>query len=408
MGGWTPCRGGTSAGHEGNGYCADGHIGPRCELCDGEKYARYFDKLDSRCHDCGDVTTRSTVIGCSILLVPIIIFGSRTATRRLTTTSSGGCRILLHWLGVVKAAWEGAGMRYKLKTFIGFYQCIAAVPSVFKMVPPLGLEEFTRWINLVELPAELENVFVTSACLGDYRTRVWLGSAWPIAFIILFAVGFTVWESLLYCRKGNGVPRNPLDIVRGALQRVLSLTLGVTFLLVPGTSTRIFKSFLCETFEYGGGEVRRYLYADLTLRCDSEEHEATRGTAFLMLAVWPVGIPLLYAWLLWLSRRAIHNRVPTPLSRATAFLWGDCEVSIFWWEPLEMCRKLTMTGWVLMVKEDAEHARVLVALLVSIVFLVLELVVNPLKRCVGGRSNRDAGSSCLHSLPPLSGWTTGY
>eukprot|EP00966_Prymnesium_polylepis_P331198 7386769-Prymnesium_polylepis.1 len=82
-----------------------------------------------------------------------------------------------------------------------------------------------------------------------------------------------------------------------------------------------------------------------------------------MLAVWPVGIPLLYAWLLWLSRRAIHNRVPTPLSRATAFLWGDCEVSIFWWEPLEMCRKLTMTGWVLMVKEDAEHARVLVALL---------------------------------------------
>jgi len=271
-------------------------------------------------------------------------------------------------------------MRYKLKTFIGFYQCIAAVPSVFKMVPPLGLEEFTRWINLVELPAELENVFVTSACLGDYRTRVWLGSAWPIAFIILFAVGFTVWESLLYCRKGNGVPRNPLDIVRGALQRVLPLTLGVTFLLVPGTSTRIFKSFLCETFEFGGGEVRRYLYADLTLRCESEEHEATRGTAFLMLAVWPVGIPLLYAWLLWLSRRAIHNRVPTPLSRATAFLWGDYEVSIFWWEPLEMCRKLTMTGWVLMVKEDAEHARVLVALLVSIVFLVLELVVNPLKR----------------------------
>eukprot|EP00966_Prymnesium_polylepis_P123314 2851238-Prymnesium_polylepis.1 len=34
-GSWSPCHGGLDAGHEGDGYCAPGHHGPRCELCDG-------------------------------------------------------------------------------------------------------------------------------------------------------------------------------------------------------------------------------------------------------------------------------------------------------------------------------------------------------------------------------------
>eukprot|EP00966_Prymnesium_polylepis_P111626 2582190-Prymnesium_polylepis.1 len=61
------------------------------------------------------------------------------------------------------------------------------------------------------------------------------------------------------------------------------------------------------------------------------------------MAVWPVGIPLLYAVLLWASRDAIREHTPSSLSRATAFLWGDYSVFAFWWEPIEMCRKLALT-----------------------------------------------------------------
>eukprot|EP00966_Prymnesium_polylepis_P331754 7387329-Prymnesium_polylepis.2 len=38
-------------------------------------------------------------------------------------------------------------------------------------------------------------------------------------------------------------------------------------------------------------------------------------------------------------------------------------------------------GWLLLIKDDAEHARILLALLVTNVFLVLQLVISPLKRC---------------------------
>jgi hypothetical protein len=67
-----------------------------------------------------------------------------------------------------------------------------------------------------------------------------------------------------------------------------------------------------------------------------------------------------------------------------------------------MCRKLVLTGafehpsfdssahvesafvalgWLLLIKEDHEQARVLVAILVSVLFLALHLSVKPLRRC---------------------------
>jgi len=49
-----------------------------------------------------------------------------------------------------------------------------------------------------------------------------------------------------------------------------------------------------------------------------------------------------------------------------------------------MCRKLTLTGWVLLISEEFEQARVLVALLVSIMFLAFHFAVKPLKRTEDG------------------------
>jgi hypothetical protein len=43
-----------------------------------------------------------------------------------------------------------------------------------------------------------------------------------------------------------------------------------------------------------------------------------------------------------------------------------------------MCRKLTLTGWVLLIGEESEQARLLVALLISIVFLSFHLSIKPL------------------------------
>ena len=46
-----------------------------------------------------------------------------------------------------------------------------------------------------------------------------------------------------------------------------------------------------------------------------------------------------------------------------------------------MCRKLVVTGWVLLVPEDKEQLRVLMAILVSVSFAFLRLTLKPLKTC---------------------------
>ena len=87
---------------------------------------------------------------------------------------------------------------------------------------------------------------------------------------------------------------------------------------------------------------RRYLTDDLRLSCESDEYGATRDVAFLCVAIWPLGIPLLYALLLWARRHALRADFTTTLSRATDFLWQDYHFHAFMWEPLEMCRKLAL------------------------------------------------------------------
>ena len=296
--------------------------------------------------------------------------------------SSTACGALLGGIRYTQAIWQTAGMRYKVKALVGFYQCMAAVPSAFDVVPPLGLEDYTRWIDLFELPSELENMFIPTACLGDYRTRLLIGSLWPVGLVLVFASGFVCWELLQACHtKPDRSPRGLLSAIHAGLQRVLPLTLGLTFLVVPSTSMRIFRTFLCEPIEYSEGEMRRYLKADLHMSCDSADYEATRTVAFPFIAMWPVGIPVLYATLLLASRKALVKGIPTPLSQATAFLSGDYSEFAFWWEPLEMCRKLVLCGWILLIAEGAEQGRVVVVLLVSFVFFGLRLTVRPLKRC---------------------------
>jgi hypothetical protein len=45
----------------------------------------------------------------------------------------------------------GGAPTCKLKAVIGLYQCVAAIPSVYDVTAPQGLEDYTRWANLIQL-----------------------------------------------------------------------------------------------------------------------------------------------------------------------------------------------------------------------------------------------------------------
>ena len=250
------------------------------------------------------------------------------------------------------------------------------------------------------------DMVIPPACLGTYRRQLLISSIWPLIAMLAVVAYYVCWE--LARRRLNTSPHTKVCSI--GLQRALPVIISATFVLTPSRATKIFKAFLCDKIEYDWtGHSRRYMQDDLRTACSSDEYEQTRAIAVMMLIVWPVAVPAVYALLLWASREAILSSRPTTLSRATSFLWADYKIlsEAFWWEPVEMCRKLTLTGarirlltnathftplttlchdrhsplgWVMVISEDYEQLRVLVALVVSISHLTLHLIIKPLRR----------------------------
>ena len=113
--------------------------------------------------------------------------------------------------------------------------------------------------------------------------------------------------------------------VRIGLRRTLPLMLILTFFVLPSQSTRILKTFLCDPFRFDDiqGTSKRYLQDDRKLSCDSPEYDRLQVQTYAILAVWPIGVPLLYSVLLAWSRKELLAGKRTHSTRAIGFLHVD-------------------------------------------------------------------------------------
>jgi len=376
--GWTPCAGGADARGDGAGYCEEGHHGVRCELCSTANASFYFNELDARCHDCRERTVIAGIVLGSLLALALVV---GVGYRMAVCGHKSRCGVLASF----PQLWRRAGLRYKLKVLVGLLQCTSAVPRVFDVRVPDNLRGLTAWADVGDFLSGFGVSFlIPPACVGSYHTRLIMASCWPIALFLLYLFALLVWERVKNDREKHLIFLT--DRASAVTRHWLPFVLVVTFLVVPSTSTQIFLTFLCESveFDFSSSTWRRYLTSDKSLLCNSEEYRSTTYTAYAMIAVWPIGVPLMYGLLLRARRDAIRTGSATPLSRMTSFIWADYRTKMYWWELLEMARKLTLTGWVLLIDEESELARVLLALLLSISFLALQLAVNPVKRYEDG------------------------
>eukprot|EP00966_Prymnesium_polylepis_P007737 177448-Prymnesium_polylepis.1 len=78
-----------------------------------------------------------------------------------------------------------------------------------------------------------------------FRTQIWVGSTWPLGVIVAGA-GCLIGSEFVQeeCRRSSdqGLEERIHTAVAAGLKRVLPPTLGLTFLVVPSTSTRIFRT----------------------------------------------------------------------------------------------------------------------------------------------------------------------
>merc|ERR1712151_1196003 len=82
----------------------------------------------------------------------------------------------------------------------------------------------------------------------------------------------------------------------------------------------------------------------------------------------------------WVNRRVLRSGRSNALATATKFLTGGYHNHVYFWEAIELFRRLAVSGFVLLIPYDQIYWRIIMALAVSIPILVLTAFIKPLKR----------------------------
>lgn len=197
--------------------------------------------------------------------------------------------------------------------------------SVANATYPEAYEKFLKAVDVVNLDL---GWMVSAGCLWtgiDFHDRLLFGTLGPLVILGLLAATYTV---AMY--RARAVSNEAIQSRVGNVH--MSAVLLLTFLVYSSVSSAVFRMFACETLDDGNS----YLRADYRILCTDDKHRALQVYASVMIVVYPVGIPLFYAVLLYRLRGvlAMGGDVRSTNSRAqtAAGLWAPYQPTVFYYE----------------------------------------------------------------------------
>jgi hypothetical protein len=220
-----------------------------------------------------------------------------------------------------------------------------------------ALQDFLRWFEVFNFNIGWS---VSFGCILniDFYDKLLIATLTPIAVALILLFTYTVTFHKLANLTISAVShRTAIQVLSEQRARLLSrhqtAFLVMTFLVYSTVSTTVFQTFACDTIEGTGAS---YLRADYSITCGTHKHILYRLYAAFMILVYPIGIPAIYAYLLW-SRKALltataRNGSQTYIERrrehivlnATEFLWRIYRPEMYYWELVECARRILLTG----------------------------------------------------------------
>ena len=392
VGGDEACPGGPTVGCAEEDYEPDG---PYCSVC---KRGSYLNDA-GHCHACGKSLGARTAVGLAVSCAALFFLG-----RYLSSLGSDAA--------ATKRAVATGRLMNKLKSkwrimFVAF-QIVYSQPALLPDVSlPSVLEKQYHALDVVSL--DFGALFPFRCSGGDYYTGLLFATLAPIVFVA--AVSGATWlRSLLSDRVAYG------DV------KVATATVGVlvTYVVLPAVTTEILAIYDCEALDGRDGDgTTPYMRHDYSVRCEGWTYTCYRAYATLMILVWPLGVPLLYFALLYRRRRdidppvsvaptdekrrrasmtrsaagdvhrvygrasadegrmldedrlalQIRKRDANPDVRHLTLLFAPYEPPRWWWEVMEIARRLLSTSFLLLF--HGSKTRIFFAVVVSLASIKL-------------------------------------
>ena len=162
---------------------------------------------------------------------------------------------------------------------------------------------------------------------------------------------------------------------------LVQAALWIAYFSYAPASTVVFSMLDCQEFDDGYG---RYLKADYSLSCDTTEHAQMEVYAKIMILVYPVGVPLLYVFILGREYRLLRDEAARQKALLddgsdashSKMLWETYDARCWWWEIFECGRRLMLTGVIMFIKPES-LTQVVWATLMSALCLVMNAFFLP-------------------------------
>ena len=166
---------------------------------------------------------------------------------------------------------------------------------------------------------------------------------------------------------------------RETRQKHVSTALLITFLVYSSVSSVVFRMFAGDKLDNG----KIYLRADYTIECDSDKHRALQIYAGLMIILYPVGIPALYAGLLFSNHRRVLRDEKSRegyFAGSISDLWKPYKPQRFYYEVVECGRRILLTGAVVFIYPNTA-SQIAVAFAIAVFFVFVSEAMVPYKSC---------------------------
>jgi hypothetical protein len=210
------------------------------------------------------------------------------------------------------------GIFPKAKIIISFFQVVSSFETVYGLKLPDRVLQVKRLFDWTKV--EWLGVVLPSGCMGGFKDRLLVYALAPILLVWVVFVGVLVYSA--YTSSKNSVK----GALSSALLAATPLALYVTFLFVPSVSAKIFTTWFCKQYRIDGETSITFLGDELSLQCNTPNHDQIKPVAWLLVVLWPIGVVALYLFVLLKCRAPIMTRRPNKLAAAALFLHQDYEV----------------------------------------------------------------------------------
>jgi hypothetical protein len=261
----------------------------------------------------------------------------------------------------------------RIKILVSFVQCLAALSNVYTINWPVNFAAMLDILNVINFDI-LSLTNTDCAFEQNFFDSLMLTLSLPISAVILL---YYIYVHAFACKVSRSRAKFLFknDQRRALTDRALRIFFWILLVSFPAASTKAMQHFKCIQLD----ENIKWLDADYRIRCGSASHFTHMLPAILGIICYPIGIPLLLLILVCQQRTNLDHPL---IEERLGFLYSSYKPTYFYWEIVEIVRKLLLTSCIIFVG-DGTASQVLVGLLVSIICLSMHLRLHPFAESTG-------------------------